>query len=150
MALVIIVIGLPGSGKSKFCENLHNTDNYIIFDDFITYFYNDSVIDQLKTLNDTKHKVCLADPRLCMYDIFTKYIKIILKYVNKSNIQLVLFENNPDMCIFNAERRNDNKRNIVNTIKKYSEKYVLDNYEDYNFLEMPVYSSINTQIVLKK
>lgn len=122
MAELIVIIGLCGSGKSSLCYK-YNT--HVIFDDFITHFYNGKLIDTIKEGN----KVCIADPRLCIYKTFTRYIKQIELYT--TNIELILFENNPTQCLINIGNRNDGRKGIENTIMKYSELYNLANYWDY-------------------
>ena len=134
---LIIVIGLPGSGKTTFCQDMTN-NGYLIFDDFISHFFNGELIESLSAGN----KLCICDPRLCIYDIFLRYMTIFEKYINKDNIQLVLFENNPKQCCLNIEIRNDNtvKKQINQTIVTYSKIYHLDNYQKWNHIVLEVYS----------
>ncbi|AVG46690.1 hypothetical protein [Acanthamoeba polyphaga mimivirus] len=146
---LIIVIGLPGSGKTSWCKN---QEECIIFDDFISTFYDGKLISALV---DNK-KVCINDPRMCIFDIFIRYIKTIEKYIDRNNIYLVLFENNPKQCIINADNRIDNKYNVMNTcnseqkilekkhlkfnIVEYSKKYSIKNYLKWNHTIIDVYS----------
>ena len=64
---VIIIIGLPCSGKTELSKTFIG---YHIFDDFISTFYNDKVISYIMK----NRKICLNDPRLCIYDTFIKYM----------------------------------------------------------------------------
>lgn len=146
---LIIVIGLPGSGKTNWCKN---QEKYIIFDDFISTFYDGKLISAL--VNNIN--VCINDPRMCIFDIFIRHINIIEKYINRNNIYLVLFENNPKQCIINADNRIDNKYNIMNTfnskqrgsekrrlefnITEYAKKYYINNYLEWNHTIIDVYS----------
>ena len=84
---LIIVIGLPCSGKTTICQQYFK--NYIIHDDFISNFYNNQLIDDLK---DNK-KIVITDPRLCDIDRFIQYLLIFLKYVKKNQILLILLPN---------------------------------------------------------
>ncbi|AFX93083.1 hypothetical protein CE11_01057 [Megavirus courdo11] len=146
---LIIVIGLPGSGKTSWCKN---QCGYIIFDDFISTFYDGKLISALVDNSN----VCINDPRICIFDIFVRHINIIEKYINRNNIYLVLFENNPKQCIINANNRIENKYNSMNTfnpkqkilekqrlefnITEYTKKYSIDNYLKWNHTIINVYS----------
>lgn len=125
MYKIIIVIGLPGSGKTTFCNKYLN--NYIVYDDFITNFYNTDIINNLKN----NIKICVNDPRLCNYDIFIRYMNIFTKYVNKKNILLILLKKNLNKCIKNILLKNDNK-NVYKTFLFLYIKYNLTNYILYN------------------
>ena len=136
---LIIVIGLPGSGKTTMCQKLQTLNGYIIFDDFINNFYDGELLDTIQSGN----KVCINDPRLCQHIIFEKYISIFKKYVNHDNIYLILFENNPNQCIKNVLQRNNNKVGIINTIKNNSKMYSTDNYTKWNHQIISPYSDKN-------
>src|SRR5205085_12093856 len=95
---VLIIIGLPGCGKTTYSQHLND---YIIFDDFINKFYDGFAIKAIQL----GKSICLIDPRLCINNIFCKYIREIEKYIERENIKLVLFENNPDQCLRNIKSR---------------------------------------------
>lgn len=164
---VIIVIGLPASGKTNYINSFitaNQKKNYTVFDDFITTFYDGEAIKALKGLKEDKDKtttpgVILIDPRLCMYDIFERYIKRIIDVVNlndsndSNDILLILFENNPEQCYNNVKRRieedkdsiNNNKNiGLENTIKQYSSRYKIENYitakNSFNYKIIPVWA----------
>jgi hypothetical protein len=127
---MIIIIGLAGSGKtSYFQKNL--IDKYELFDDFISNFFNGEIIEKI---ND---EICLIDPRLCDYNLFKRIMIEIEKFINKSQIKLILFENNPEKCLINAQTRN--KKNVSKMIEIYSKRYDLNNYLDYNHEIIKVY-----------
>lgn len=133
MNRLIIIIGLCGSGKTCLSKRY---DDYIVFDDFVSQFYNDDVINALQQ----NKKVCLTDPRLCIYETFIKFMKKLEIYVSKNNITLILFENNPLACLENIKLRNDGRKGIVATINKYTLIYDLDNYKNYNYIIMPIWT----------
>jgi GTPase SAR1 family protein len=139
---VIVVIGLPASGKTTFCNNINldnnrkeNLEKYIIFDDFIYNFYNGDLVANIIAGKN----VCINDPRLCLYDIFNKYISIIETYVDHNNIHLILFENNPTQCSKNINKNISHKKNLLNTIIKYSKKYSINNYAGWEHDVIKVY-----------
>jgi hypothetical protein len=59
------------------------------------------------------------------------------KYIDKSQIKLILFENNPEKCLINAQTRK--RKNVAKMIEIYSKKYDLDNYKEYNHEIIKVY-----------
>lgn len=123
---LLIIIGLPGSGKTTLVNTLND---YIIFDDFISKFYNGQAISQIKK----NKKVCLNDPRLCIPKIFNYYMEILLKFIGKENIKLLLFENDPIKCLYNINKRDDNRKGIEDAINNYSQLYDIDIYKDYDY-----------------
>lgn len=131
--LCIIVIGLPLSGKTTWAQNY--LSNHVIYDDFITYYYNGNV--------KSKSPICIIDPRLCIPDIFLKYITTMVEYYGPDNIQLIMFENNPTLCLANT--RIDNRKNIPDTIMKYTSLYNIDYecYSSYSKIILPIYMSSN-------
>ena len=74
---------------------------YVIFDDFVTKFFNGLVIKNIKLNN----KVCLIDPRLCDIDIFNRYLNELLKYVELDKIKIIAFENDKETCLINIVKR---------------------------------------------
>ena len=128
---VIIVIGLPGSGKTTLSKLW---DDYTIFDDCISTFYNGKALSAIKSGS----KVCLIDPRLCNYVLFEKYMQEIERYVDRKEIILVLFSNDPVNCLNNV--KNSNKRGLEATIDNYTKIYNLNNYKDCECVNVPVYS----------
>ena len=125
---VILIIGLPASGKSTYARN-HINNSHTIFDDFITQFYNGKA---LKCIADGNN-VCLIDPRLCIPSTYENILGQIKRYTN--DIGIILFENNPQKSIKYSKIRNDkNKDNdtLVKTINAYSQKYSYDNYSQFD------------------
>lgn len=122
---VIMVIGLPASGKSTYIKHLQN---YLLCDDFITTFFNGEVLKKISE----GHKVCLSDPRLCMMRVFEDVIRKIKPYT--PTIKLILFENNPEKCIINSRTRNDKRdgQKMEQCILNYSKVYLLENYKNYD------------------
>jgi len=124
---LIIIIGLPASGKTTY-YNENFKDIYLFFDDFVSNMVSGELI---KSLKKTNQDICIADPRLCNYSIFTKVMKIIEEIIDKSDISLILFENNKDKCIINAKKRKN--KNVEKTIEYLSNIYNYENYNNYNY-----------------
>ena len=90
---VILVIGLPASGKSHYVQQHLIDDEYEVFDDFISNFYNEQAIQSIKAGKN----VWLIDPRLCIPQVFQHYIQIVEQLIQKNvnnpqKIRLILFE----------------------------------------------------------
>jgi GTPase SAR1 family protein len=127
---MLIIIGLAGSGKTTyFHKNL--SDKYELYDDFISNFFDGEIIEKINK------NICLIDPRLCDIEIFKKYMIEIEKFIDKSQIKLLLFENNPEKCLINSQFRKN--KNVSKMIEIYSKKYDLNNYQDYNYEILKVY-----------
>jgi len=127
---MLIIIGLAGSGKTTyFQQNLSN--KYELFDDFVSNFFDGEIIEKINK------EICLIDPRLCNFELFKEIMMEIEKYIDRSKIKLILFENNPEGCLVNSRMRQ--KKNVEKMIEIYSKKYDLDNYRDYDYEILKVY-----------
>lgn len=126
---LIVVIGLPGSGKSEYSKQYTNR---LVFDDFITHFYNGQVVTALLR----NKQICINDPRLCNYETF----KNIIEKIPYTSIKLILFENNPNQCIKNCELKSIKYKGVLESINILSSVYNLNNYTDYDHQVLPVYT----------
>lgn len=139
-----IIIGLPGSGKSYLCKEFEKK-GYIVFDDFISHFYDGKLIELLECDKNKEIKICISDPRLCNYNTFLRFIETfsIYFYENPKNIHLTLFENDAERCLENVKRRNsqgDLRKGVEKSISYLSAQYDLNNYtKDYPHAILPVY-----------
>lgn len=127
---MLIIIGLAGSGKTTYFHK-YLSNKYKLFDDFISNFFNGEIIENIN------EDICLIDPRLCDYEIFKKIMNEIETYIDRTQINLILFENNPDRCLINSQMRKN--KNVDKMINIYSKKYDLNNYLDYKHEIVKVY-----------
>lgn len=127
--MIIILIGLPCSGKTTFLESLKT---YEIYDDFISTIYDGKLFEAIE---DPNKKICITDPRLCRYETFKKYIKV---FEDKHNILLILFENNPVKCLKNLETRKTAK-NVTTEIEYFSKIYNIYRYKIYPHIVLDIY-----------
>lgn len=126
MGKILLIIGLPGSGKTTYVEKNRLHEKYTIFDEFIHSLERGWVT---KALRDGKD-LCLIDALLCRPNTFNG----IMKLFKDHQVEIIVFENAPEQCL-------KNKPHMTMKIKEFSKVY---NPKDYNVLMVkPVYSPEN-------
>lgn len=128
MYQLVIIIGLPGSGKTEYSKKF--ITEYDIYDDFLSTMYTSEVNEMLRSGNH----LCLNDPRLTYFPSFERFIS----RIDNVKMKLILFENDPDQCIVNSNERVPYK-DVNKQITTYSEYYDLEKYKKYNHEVVPVY-----------
>lgn len=124
---LIIIIGLPGSGKTTYFHEKLKPLGFLFYDDFVSSMCNGKM---MKAIKDGTADVCIADPRLCNFEIFKRVMKVIEDYIDKSVIKLILFENDKNKCLLNASKRAN--KNVNKAIEFNSKIYNPDYYKDYD------------------
>lgn len=94
--MLIVIVGLPGSGKTCLAKSMTDT---IVYDDFLFDNYKGNV---LRDLRDGK-RVCATDPRLCVASVFDRCMKQWQKVTR--NIEVTVYKNDPVQCLHNAPHR---------------------------------------------
>jgi len=122
-AKVTLVVGLPCSGKTTFCLNTYSDDT--IYDDLFFCF---SKREFCESLSLGKH-VVINDPRLCDSDKCYYLYFFLGKILNRNQIKLICFKNEPDICKSNCSKLDNNKFEDIDRLsKKYS--FCLKNWKD--------------------
>lgn len=123
---IIIIIGLPGSGKSTYL--IERYSNEIVFDDYHKYdkkSFEESIYysDFLKALRKNK-KIILSDISYCKCEKLN-YVENKIKKLNENiKINKIYFENNPELCKKNVLYRNRKSSNLeIELIDKLSQNY---------------------------
>lgn len=138
---IIIVVGLPGSGKTTYVQNTYNQDNILIIDDFNN---NQAKICELKKYHE---KLVIIDPLLCLSFINKEKVEeMFQKLVEKdflANFSWHVFENNLESCLENIKNRDD---------RVISKGFVIDLSREYNPLKysqflLPVYKKQKFQLI---
>lgn len=111
---VILIVGLPGSGKTHLGRKLAIEKNSVLIDDPSDWDY-----DVLRHVKNLEPVLVVTDPQLCI----TKARKtaedrfMSLGYT----VSWIFFDNDPAACLANAKRRPDKKVN--EDIKWFSKQY---------------------------
>lgn len=120
----IFIVGLPGSGKTTFLNQLKNKyENAVILDDSL----GPANIGNLKKMGD-ENMVIISHPRLTNFKLFKTYANI-LKDIEK----VYVFESNTDACVINVRRRcGEDKEQICHLLEidihNFSKSYNPENY----------------------
>lgn len=117
MLNIILIIGLPGSGKTTFAT---------------THFSHLPLIDDLSLNKDRlvglDYNVVITDPILTSYSK-DKIIKLFSEYITDFELTVYAFENNIDKCYLNLTNRMDDRKISYSYLEHLSNKYVLDSYD---------------------
>ena len=133
---LIILVGLPGSGKTYLGKNKYN--NYIFFDDYLHNHGHTKISDIMRK----NHRVIIACPYFCDRNRFQNLILEIENILNVK-IDFIFFENNLENCLYNLKDRPEAIKtcNILHYI--YNVKYFLLILSlskiNYSFNIQPVY-----------
>lgn len=107
MPIVILFVGLPGSGKTYYANIMCD----VVVDDIVD---TDQLPEEFDILG-------ITDVNFCDANILQNAINILSeKY--KTDINVVYFENNPDKCRKNVKYRDDG-RNVEGTICRFENIY---------------------------
>lgn len=128
MKNLVVIVGLPGSGKTNAAQNYSDFLDYIVFDDVGNdeYMMNKlySYLTYWKDLdNDWRSGVVVTDTFLCEPKNRSSFQKKLNEYGLRPT--WLFFENDPEQCIKNVQNRNDGRKISASYIRELSKKYVI-------------------------
>jgi hypothetical protein len=131
MLRVTVIVGLPGSGKSHLAETM--AADYVL-DDLSVFFTGEIKIPiNHGHLIITDHRAGLAGPSSISDRIF--------EWFNSTDVTIIAFENDPEACWGNIQRRNDCRKISKSYLDSISKIYDLTKYQDIRPVYKPESSS---------
>lgn len=122
MSEVIVVIGLPASGKSFYCKELNKSFCGVIVDDEII----DNNKDVITNLIEDGRDFIYADAALCNPEVLLAFNNF-LQAMEGLEVSYIYFENDPEQCLINSDRPDRQKKKVRNYIKYCSQIYTIPN-----------------------
>jgi tRNA uridine 5-carbamoylmethylation protein Kti12 len=134
---IILIIGLPGSGKSTLIKNDYaNETKFKVFDDFKScavldcdnFAYSRYYPHLVKEIKEGSKNIVISDISFCEDKKFEEAYKILDWWITEFSfdykIKLVIFKNEPAKCIKNIDRSNGrNKQKRIEMVKKFSPNF---------------------------
>lgn len=100
---VILIRGLPGSGKSKLLEELGKRGYEILDEPGLTYDAS-SIGGALASLS-AWDKVAIADAQFCLPAFYRVAVGMVRENLPEHELAVVSFTNDPQQCLQNVSRR---------------------------------------------
>ena len=99
---LILVLGLPASGKTTICGAYFGDKRVHLIDDAL---FQSDLEFQLAAMLETGRTVVLNDPRFCYLNNFQAIFNLAVKFLaSASQIAVIYFANNKEQCLSNAHR----------------------------------------------
>ena len=117
----IILISLPGSGKSFYGNNLRK--QYGALCCFMDDIFH---MDEIKAVAPHFNTLIFCDPNLCDEINRRRCVDWLKRHYPSADIQLIFFENNAEQCRKNVSLRNDGRK-VEGTIRRFEKTYKVPN-----------------------
>lgn len=110
---LLLIVGLPGSGKTTLAKSI---ENCIVVDDITDK-------TQLPLPSDVIHcNIAVIDVNFCDQTILQTAKQQLTDMYTQHTIEVVYFENSPKKCLINVDHRKDG-RNVIGTINRFTNIY---------------------------
>jgi len=110
----VLLIGLPGSGKTYHAKEKYVPLGYVLIDD-PSVSTTDAYRLMMHTIRVTKENIVVTDPNLC--SLRSRQLAIDLFTRNGYDVEVFYFKNDEASCAKNIKRRNDDR--IINSFKAF-------------------------------
>lgn len=110
MIEIILIAGLPGSGKTHLGKRLSGERGYPFIDDASKTLGTDrqGALEKLRRMG-IGNGLIIADPLLCMKHNIANAKSLLKEAFSESKITVICFENDPVACLKNVQARNDGR-----------------------------------------
>ncbi len=109
MREVILIAGLPGSGKSVLGRTLAAEKRYALLDD-ASYVLKGAKLDSYLHTYLNEQGLVITDPYLCLTGAIESARAMLKQFFGSVEIKVIAFENNPAQCLENVRARNDGRK----------------------------------------
>lgn len=115
---IVMIVGLPGSGKTHYGRRLAEENDYTLIDD------PDDFAEVERVLYSSDKGVVVTDPRLCWTDYRKLAEEELIRLDPAISIEWVFFANDPEQCLENCYTRADGRK-VDKFIEYASMNYVI-------------------------
>lgn len=124
MSKLIIIVGLPGSGKSRLGNQIIEKIGGIFIDDVDKAGGLTKIIEASA---QAPTNIVLSDPHLCTKENQVNARRFFESELQNYKAQWLFFENNPQKCIINIEHRMKlgDAREVHKVVKLWSPQYYI-------------------------
>lgn len=124
---IVLLVGLPGSGKSTLGQLLAAEKGIPFLDDLSTTLGRQALLDILQDTSDEAKGCIVADVFLCEEPARAAAQRLVDLYCPTAKATWKFFENAPEKCRRNVQRRQEagDTRQVDGSIQRFSKTYVI-------------------------
>ncbi len=127
-AKVILLIGLPGSGKTTWGKAFLQANPQVVFVDDMSMLTNNAkdYLAKIKT-NSENSTLIIADVHFCQGNIRKTAEHTIKEVFPTASLEMIFFENNPEKCLNNIQTRmtKGDTRLVTEMVRQLSKVYFI-------------------------